>query len=70
MKLNLPYYCTSQQHATMFSASIAIITVKPIYNVMEEIEYFVSLQTCVVLTREDVIFNSEEVNVTTKYRTL
>jgi hypothetical protein len=43
MKLKLPYYNTSQPHAIMFSAFIAIITVKPIYTNMKGTEYFVSL---------------------------
>jgi hypothetical protein len=43
MKLKLPYYCTSQEHATTFSAFIAIVTVQPMNNVMKETEYFVLL---------------------------
>ena len=37
---------------------------------MKGTEYFVSLLTRVVLTKENVMFNSEDVNITTKYRTL
>jgi hypothetical protein len=45
--------------------------VKLAYNVITGTEYFVSLQTCVVITEErNVMVNSDELISTTEYLTL
>jgi hypothetical protein len=54
-----------------FSNLIHITTVKLGYNIIKGTEYFVSLQTHVVLTKEyNTVVNSEELIGTTEYLTL